>query len=69
MKNYLAQSYKNDIELNKAKLTEYSLLQRENWIRLFVDYAHLHNCKNVLCFDETAWHKNMPTKKSWGLIG
>ena len=52
-------SYKNKVVINSAKTTEYSIILRERWIRLYLKLTKRYHSANVLSIDETAWYFNM----------
>ena len=56
IKKYLALTYKKHYEININKMSEESKVNREQFIRLFMQHGQPHNFKNVICFDETAWY-------------
>ena len=69
LRRYVGLSYKRTIQVNSAKISQFSMDLRERWIRLFLKLTIPYKCNNVLSIDETAWYYNMGSRWGWGIRG
>ena len=69
LKKFCGSSYKKEVLVNYRKIPAENRKQREQFIKLFVQWTEKYNCRNLLSIDETAWYANQHMDKAWSIKG